>query len=313
MSIDQLQINFSESSLLIMNIVIAFIMFGVALDLQASDFKRTLRSPKPVLIGLTAQFLLLPAMTFVLVSIVQPHPSIALGLFLVAACPGGNLSNFLTYLAKGNTPLSISMSAISTVAAIFMTPFNTLLWASMYKPTANLISSFRIGLWDMFSTILLMLALPLALGMLIRHYLPTIALKMIGFMKKFSITVFLIFIVIMVSNNLSAFTDYAGSVLIIVIIHNAVAIFIGYTAARLLRVTEADRRAIAIETGIQNSGLGLVLIFNFFSGLGGMAIVAAIWGTWHIVSGLIVATYWSRTEPNTASIQVKPELEVAKQ
>ena len=312
MSIDQLQINFSESSLLIMNIVIAFIMFGVALDLQTSDFKRTLSSPKPVLIGLTAQFLLLPAMTFVLVSIVQPHPSIALGLFLVAACPGGNLSNFLTYLAKGNTPLSISMSAISTVAAIFMTPFNTMLWASMYKPTSDLISSFSIGIWDMFSTILLMLALPLALGMLIRRFFPTFALKMIGFMKKFSIGVFLIFIVIMVANNFHAFTDYVGSVLVIVIVHNASAIFIGYMAARLLRVDEADRRAIAIETGIQNSGLGLVLVFNFFGGLGGMAIVAAIWGTWHIVSGLIVATYWSRNNPSVVSAQLTKELEVAK-
>ena len=312
MPIDQLQINFSESSLLIMNIVIAFIMFGVALDLQTSDFKRTLKNPKPVLIGLTAQFLLLPAMTFLLVSIVQPHPSIALGLFLVAACPGGNLSNFLTYLAKGNTPLSISMSAISTVAAIFMTPFNTMLWASMYKPTSDLISSFSIGIWDMFSTILLMLALPLALGMLIRRFFPTFALKMIGFMKKFSIGVFLIFIVIMVANNFHAFTDYVGSVLVIVIVHNASAIFIGYMAARLLRVDEADRRAIAIETGIQNSGLGLVLVFNFFGGLGGMAIVAAIWGTWHIVSGLIVATYWSRNNPSIISVHLPPELEVAK-
>lgn len=315
MGIDHLQINFSESSLIIMNIVIAFIMFGVALDLQVSDFKRTLTNPKPVLIGLTAQFLLLPAMTFVLVSIVQPHPSIALGLFLVAACPGGNLSNFLTYLAKGNTPLSISMSAISTVAAIFMTPFNTLLWASMYKPTADLINSFSIGVWDMFSTILFMLALPLVLGMLVRRLFKSFALKMIGFMKKFSITVFLIFIVIMVANNFHAFTDYVGSVLMIVMIHNATAIFIGYMAARLLRVEESDRRAIAIETGIQNSGLGLILVFNFFGGLGGMAIVAAIWGTWHIISGLVVAIYWSRHTPkssNSATISLSTELTIAK-
>lgn len=313
MSIDHLHINFSESSLMMMNIVIAFIMFGVALDLQFSDFKRTFKKPKPVLIGIVAQFLLLPAMTFVLVSIVHPHPSIALGLFLVAACPGGNLSNFLTYLAKGNTPLSISMSAISTVAAIFMTPFNTMLWASMYKPTADLINSFSIGIWDMFSTILLMLALPLALGMIIRRFFPTIALKMIGFMKKFSITVFLVFIVMMVSNNFHAFTEYAGTVLIIVIIHNASAIFIGYISARLLRVAEEDRRAIAIETGIQNSGLGLVLVFNFFGGLGGMALVAAIWGTWHIVSGLTVATFWSRRDPKRVpTVQVVPELNVVK-
>ena len=104
MGIDQIQINFNETALLIMNLVIGFIMFGVALDLQVSDFKRSLKTPKPAIIGLVCQFLLLPAITFVLVSIIQPTPSIALGLFLVAACPGGNLSNFLTHLAKGNTP-----------------------------------------------------------------------------------------------------------------------------------------------------------------------------------------------------------------
>lgn len=180
----------------------------------------------------------------------------------------------------------------------------------MYEPTANLINSFSIGIWDMFSTILLMLALPLALGMVIRRFFPTFALKMIGFMKKFSITVFLVFIVIMVSNNFQAFTQHADTVLIIVIIHNASAIFIGYMSARPLRVDERDCRAIAIETGIQNSGLGLVLVFNFFGGLGGIALVAAIWGTWHIVSGLTVATFWSRREPGV--VPVAPELTVVK-
>lgn len=187
-----------------------------------------------------------------------------------------------------------------------------MLWASMYEPTANLINSFSIGIWDMFSTILLMLALPLALGMVIRRFFPTFALKMIVFMKKFSITVFLVFIVIMVSNNFHAFTEYAGAVLIIVVIHNASAIFIGYMSARLLRVDERDCRTIAIETGIQNSGLGLVLVFNFFDGLGGMALVAAIWGAWHIVSGLTVATFWSRREPDVKTVPVAPELTVVK-
>ncbi|MEE1131630.1 MAG: bile acid:sodium symporter, partial [Caryophanon sp.] len=156
MGIDQIQINFSESALMVMNIVIAFIMFGVALDLRLGDFKRSLKTPKPVLIGLVCQFLILPGVTFILVSILQPHPSIALGLFLVAACPGGNLSNFLTHLAKGNTPLSISMSAISTVMAIFMTPLNTLFWASMYGPTKDMITSFSISISDMFTTIFFM-------------------------------------------------------------------------------------------------------------------------------------------------------------
>ena len=165
MGIDQVTLNFNSATLTIMNILIGFIMFGVALDLKVDDFKRTLSTPKPVLIGLIAQFFLLPAFTFLLVMIVKPLPSIALGLFLVAACPGGNLSNFLTYLGKGNTPLSISMSAISTVLAIFMTPFNTLFWGSLYPGTNDLMRSFSISPIDMLVTIFIMLGVPLVAGM----------------------------------------------------------------------------------------------------------------------------------------------------
>lgn len=294
--IDQIQINFSESSLMIMNVVIGFIMFGVALDLKPQDFKLTLRSPKPVLIGMFCQYLLLPFATFLFVLIVQPQPSIALGLFLVAACPGGNLSNFLTYFAKGNTPLSISMSAISTVAAIIMTPLNTLIWASAYAPTRDLMRSFSISAVDMFTTIFFMLGLPIMLGMLIRSKLPKLAMRLNKFMSTLSIVIFLAFVIIMLMNNWDVFAEHLGSVFLVVVFLNAFAMFIGYSMGRIAKVSDADRRAIAIEIGIQNSGLGLVLIFNFFDGLGGMAMVAAWWGIWHIVSGLIVAFIWSRKE-----------------
>ena len=304
MSIDTIQVNFSESALMIMNIVIGFIMFGVALDLKLSDFKHSLKSPKSALIGLTCQFLLLPAFTYLMVIIIQPRPSIALGLFLVAACPGGNLSNFLTHLAKGNTPLSISMSAISTVFAIIMTPLNTMVWASLYGPTREIMRDFSISALDMLSTIFLMLGLPIILGMLIRAYFPAFALKVNGFMMKLSIVIFVAFVGVMLANNFDVFVEYVGAVIIIVIIQNALAITIGYFAARTFKVSERDRRAIAIEVGIQNSGLGLVLIFNFFGGLGGMAIVAAFWGIWHIISGLTLAIIWSRKNPvETVPIQ----------
>lgn len=299
MGIDTIQINFNETALLIMNIVIGFIMFGVALDLQVSDFKRSLKTPKPALIGLACQFFLLPAITFVLVLIIQPLPSIALGLFLVAACPGGNLSNFLTHLAKGNTPLSISMSAISTVLAIVMTPLNTMFWASLYPPTKEIMTSFSISVGDMFITIFFMLGLPLILGMYIRKIMPTFAARFNQIMMKLSIVIFVLFVIVMVANNFDAFMDNVGAVVWVVIIQNALAISIGYFASRALKVVDRDRRAIAIEVGIQNSGLGLVLIFNFFGGLGGMALVAAFWGIWHIISGLIIATYWSRRAPET--------------
>ena len=302
MGIDNIQVNFNETALLIMNIVIGFIMFGVALDLKLEDFKRTLKTPKPAFIGLACQLLLLPAFTYLLVLIIQPRPSIALGLFLVAACPGGNLSNFLTHFAKGNTPLSISMSAISTVLAIITTPLNTVFWASLYGPTKEIINSFSISAIDMFTTIFFMLGLPLVLGMFIRNKMPRFAARFNQMMMKLSIVIFMLFIIIMLANNFSVFIKYVGAVAVIVILHNATAIAIGYFASRAFKVAERDRRAIAIEVGIQNSGLGLVLIFNFFGGLGGMALVAAFWGIWHIVSGLIIATFWSRRTPEEISV-----------
>ena len=301
MTIDQVVLNFSETSLTVMNILIGFIMFGVALDLTPADFKRTLKSPKPALIGLTGQFLLLPAFTYLLVLIIQPRPSIALGLFLVASCPGGNVSNFLTYLAKGNTPLSISMSAISTLLAIFMTPLNTLFWSSLYRPTKGLLESFTISPADMLVTIFLMLGLPLALGMYVNHKAPGFSVRASKWMKKFSIIFFIGFILVSLASNFSYFIDYVGMVVIIVFLHNAAAIAIGYSTSTAMKLPEADRRAIAIEIGIQNSGLGLILIFNFFDGLGGMAIVAAWWGIWHMVSGLTIATFWSKRDPAKSS------------
>ena len=308
MGIDTIQINFNETALLIMNIVIGFIMFGVALDLQVSDFKRSLKTPKPALIGLACQFFLLPAITFVLVSIIQPIPSIALGLFLFAACPGGNLSNFLTHYAKGNTPLSISMSAISTVLAIFMTPLNTMFWASLYGPTKEMMTSFSISVVDMFTTIFFMLGLPLIIGMYIRKKFPKFAARFNQIMMKLSIVIFVLFVVIMVANNFDAFINNVGAVVWVVILQNLLAICIGYFSSRALKVNERDRRAIAIEVGIQNSGLGLVLIFTFFGGLGGMALVAAMWGIWHIISGLIIATFWSRRAPE-AIVTVQQEVQ----
>lgn len=298
MNIDDIQLNFNATSLTIMNILIGFIMFGVALDLKLADFKESIKKPKPTLIGLSCQFILLPAFTYILVLIIEPMPSIALGLFLVAACPGGNLSNFLTYLAKGNTPLSISMSAISTVLAIFMTPFNTLLWGSLYEPTNSLLKSFTINPQDLLMTIFLMLGLPLAIGMYVNHKYPEKAQLINKWAKNASIVFFLGFVIVSLAANFTYFIEFIGMVALIVFIHNLLAITIGYTTSSLLKLPIADRRAISIEVGIQNSGLGLVLIFNFFDGLGGMAIVAAWWAIWHIVSGLTLAIYWSKRLPH---------------
>lgn len=299
MGIDEVQLNFSPQTMLLMNVLIGLIMFGVALDLTPKDFTRTLKTPKPFVIGLLAQFFIMPAFTFLLVLIIQPRPSIALGMFLVAACPGGNLSNFLTHLAKGNTPLSISMSAFSTALSIVMTPFNTLFWGSLYAPTKVILETFTISPWSLLQTIIILLGIPVVLGMFVNYRWPRFSRTLSVWMKRFSITFFLVFVAGALAANFGYFIDFVGMVVLAVFLHNSLALLTGYFAAKVAKLKEADRRAIAIEVGIQNSGLGLILVFNFFGGLGGMAIVAAWWSIWHIISGMTLASIWSKKPMKT--------------
>ncbi len=295
--IDLVRLNFNPQSLWALNAVIGLVMFGVALDLRTADFKAVLTSPKPVLIGLTGQFILLPAFTFVLVLAIRPAPSIALGMMLVAACPGGNISNFLTHYARGNTALSITMTAISTAVAIVMTPLNLSLWGGLHPQASQILKVVALDPLEMLLAVFLLLGLPMALGMWTAHRWPGLAQRVQRPMKTLSIGVFGLFVLGALAANWRYFLDYVGFVVVAVFLHNGLALITGYYAAKLTGLPERDRRAVSIEVGIQNSALGLILIFNFFGGLGGMAIVTAWWGIWHIISGLSVATYWSRTAP----------------
>ncbi|MCK5695301.1 MAG: bile acid:sodium symporter family protein [Desulfobacula sp.] len=293
-TIDQVRLNFNPTGIAIINAAIGLMMLGVALELKIDDFKRIIISPKAPAIGLAAQFILLPAFTFLLVWIIKPHPSIALGMMLVAACPGGNLSNIITYLSKGNCAVSISMTAVSTVAAIIMTPFNISFWGSMNPATASILKQVSLNPMDVFITVFLILGIPLMVGMAIGHYMPNLAQKV---KKPFKIF-FLVFFIIIVCGALAAnwqyFLKYVGIVMLAVLIHNALALNIGYWSGRLFKLDERDCRAVCIEVGIQNSALGLVLVFGFFDGLGGMAILVAWWGIWHIIAGLITSVIFNR-------------------
>ena len=292
-SIDALRLNLGEGGLLVMNISLAVIMFGVALELSINDFKRVVKDPKSTIVGIFSQFVLLPAITFLLVLFFEPHPSMALGMFMVAACPGGNVSNFFSLLAKGNAALSVSMTAIVTTSAIIMTPFNFTLWASLYEPTSIILKDIHINLWEVFKIIGLILGIPLILGMAVRHYREKVAQKISSWIKGFGIVFFAGFVLVAFGMNFENFLSYVHLVIGLVFFHNAFALSGGYALASLCNLPYKDRKSIAIETGIQNSGLGLLLIFNFFEGLGGMALVAAWWGIWHIVTGLGIGWYWS--------------------
>jgi len=294
---DLVRLNFNPQSLWALNFIIGLVMFGVALDLRVADFKAVLTSPKPVLIGLAGQFLLLPAFTFLLVLAIKPSPSIALGMMLVAACPGGNISNFLTHYAKGNTALSITMTAISTAVAIVMTPLNLSLWGGLHPEASKILKVVALDPLEMLLAVFLLLGLPMAVGMLVGYRFPRFVERAHKPVKVFSLAVFGLFVLGALAGNWRYFLDYVGFVVFAVFLHNGLALFTGYFAARFAGLPERDRRAVSIEVGIQNSALGLILIFNFFDGLGGMAIVTAWWGIWHIISGLSVATIWSRRQP----------------
>lgn len=308
LNLDPVKINFSSQGMTIINFVLAFVMFGVALGIKPVMFKRVFTSPKPVLVGVFSQLIALPLVTFLLVVIFNQWitPMVAMGMILVASCPGGNISNFMTQLSKGNTELSVSLSAISTSVSPIMTPTNFSVWGGLYvrylnKHGADALQTLHIDVLDVFVTVFILLGIPLALGMLTTHFLPKFAAKLKKPMQYFSILFFIAMVVLSFSNNLDLFLKYIWYVFFIVLIHNALALATGFNLASAFKLNRKDRRTLTIETGIQNSGLGLVLLFNpkiFPPDLmnGGMLFVTAWWGIWHIISGLTITFLFSRAD-----------------
>jgi bile acid:Na+ symporter, BASS family len=307
-TVDDVQLNFDPASLLILNVVIGLIMFGIALDVRLVDLRAVFVQPRAPLVGLTAQFLLLPAVTFALTRVLDPAPSIALGMILVGCCPGGNISNIVTHLAKGNTGLSIGMTGVATLVAAVATPANFAFWGSLDPGTREVLRTIVLDPVDLAVTIGLLLVLPVGAGVLLRLRRPELAERLHRPARLISLLFFAAFIAIAFVTNIEHFTELLGVVALAVFLHNAVALALGYGAAAALRLPERDRRAVSIEVGIQNSALALVVIFGFFGGLGGMALVAAWWGIWHIIAGLALASVWARRPPQdaTASTALRP-------
>ncbi len=280
-----------------MNVAIAFIMFGVALSIKPQHFKTLVLNPKPVILGVISQYVLLPALTFLLVMIIRPSTAVALGMILVAACPGGNVSNLISSISKSNVTLSVSLTAITTVMSLFMTPFNFAFWGSLYAKHSPLLVPITIDPVEMFRTVFLILGIPVILGMFVGMKFPKFTKRIDKTVQTVSILFFIAFIVGALAGNFSLFLRYIHLIFVLVLIHNGLAYISGYYFSKSLKVNEINCRTISIETGIQNSGLGLALIFNprIFPPeleLGGMAFIAAWWGIWHIIAGLMLAFYW---------------------
>lgn len=300
-SLNSVELQFSPESLQLLNIILGFIMFGVALELKPSDFKNIVETPKSVLIGLSSQLILLPFITFLLIQVLQIQdavlPSVALGMSLVAACPGGNMSNFLSSLAKGNVALSVTMTAIITLSAVFMTPFNFTFWAGKNAETAILLESINLDFFSMFKIVFFLLGFPLLAGMWFNYKYPKTTKKMLKPVKVGSVVCFIIFLIAAFITNFEVFKEYIDDIFLVVLIHNALGLFCAYWYGRIF-LKNRESRSVSIETGVQNSGLALVLIFAFFlesPAMGGMALIAAWWGVWNMLAGLLLAWYWSKT------------------
>lgn len=306
--LDTIRLNFNQESVNVMNIAIAFIMFGVALSIKPQHFKTLVLNPKPVVLGVIAQYLLLPALTYLLVIILRPSTAVAMGMILVSACPGGNVSNLISSISKSNITLSVSLTAITTVMSLFMTPFNFAFWGGLYAKHSPLLVPITIDPVEMFRTVFLILGIPVIVGMFVGMKFPKFSRVVEKPVQAASIIFFIGFIVAALAGNFSLFLRYIHLIFFLVLIHNGLAFLSGYFLPKTFKVSEINCRTISIETGIQNSGLGLALIFNprIFPPelhLGGMAFIAAWWGIWHIVAGLLLAFYWRRRIATPSAVQ----------
>ncbi len=284
-ALDAVQIELAPGASLILPAILAILMFAVALDVHIEDFAQLRARPGRFIGAAAAQIIGLPLATLALIHVLSPPPSIALGMIVVACCPGGNVSNFLTHLARGDTALSVSLTATSSLAAALLTPLSILFWTSLYGPADALVDAIEVSPIPFVVQTTLLLAVPLAVGMGIAHRFPKIAHRLRPVFLIAGLLGLAAMVIGGVSANWALFTATAGTVLVIAMIHNAVAFGVGAASARVLGFETAGRRSVTFEVGIQNTGLGLVILLGQFEGVGGAAAITALWAVWHLFSG----------------------------
>ncbi|MFN4145225.1 MAG: bile acid:sodium symporter family protein [Runella sp.] len=305
-ALDHVRLHFSAENSAVINIALAMMMFGVALDVKPQHFSHLWQQPRQLVAGVLSQAVVMPAVTFGLVLLLGQHITVgvALGMILVAACPGGNISNFITSLARGNVALGVSLTAISTLMAVVVTPFNFTFWGNLYAQSSSLVRPLELDWRELFKSVATILGIPLLLGMLCSIYLPRVASFLLKPFQVLSLVFFGALVVLAFGQNFDIFVRYIGYVFVVVLLQNTLAMLTGYGMGTIFGLSVQSRRTLSIETGIHNSGLGLALLFNptvfpVDLPLGGMAIIAGWWSIWHILSGVAVAFYWrNKTQSN---------------
>ena len=261
---------------LVLSLVLATMVFAVALEVKPSDFKRVAQTPKSVICGLIPQFILLPACTWLATLVLDLPANIEVAMILVASCPGGSLSNVVTHYGRGNTALSVSVSAVASVIALFATPFNFSWMVATNPNTASWLKQLAINPSDIWFSLVLLLAL---LGLTVLALLMLLAFIVLGLIKERQLL------------NMALLP-----LLLIVVLHNASGLLLGWLTSKAFGVSERDRRAVMIEGGMQNAGLALGIIAVQFGSDLGMVTLASLWGIWHIISGMSLATWWRRLD-----------------
>jgi len=281
---------------LVLSLVLAVMVFTVALELRVQDFRLVAQMPRAVVGGLVPQFLLLPVGTWLATLALDLPPNTEAAMILVACCPGGSLSNYVTHYGRGNTALSISISAVAALMALVLTPFNFTWMVSGNPVTAAWLRQLDIDASAIWWSLLVLLAIPMSLGLYANHRWPETTKKWRKPLGRFSLFALFAFIALGLVRERHLLNVQLLPQLGLVIAHNAAGLALGWLAATAFRLAERDRRAVVIEGGMQNSGLALGIIAVQFNADLGMVIIASLWGIWHIVSGLTLATLWRRSD-----------------
>ena len=285
---------------LVLSLVLATMVFSVALELKIDDFRRVAKEPRAVVCGLIPQFILLPVGTWLATLALDLPPNVEAAMILVASCPGGSLSNVVTHFGRGNTALSVSISAVASLIALFATPFNFSWMVASNPATAGWLRTLNIDASDIWISLLALLAAPMALGLFTAYRFPALTARIQKPLANFALFALLAFIVLGLVRERQLLTLGLLPMLLIVVLHNGSGLLFGWLTAHAFRVSERDRRAVMIEGGMQNSGLALGIIAVQFASDLGMVIIASLWGIWHIVSGLSLAFYWRHIDARPA-------------
>ncbi len=266
-------------------------MLAVSLGLDFRDLPAIRRKPFSLSIGLASQWIIMPLLTLAFIWLADLSPYISLGLLLVSVCPGGNVSNFFSLLSNGNVALSVALTFFSSIFAVLVTPFGFALFAN-WSPFTEYVQLFDLRLTDIVPILFAILLLPLGFGFLLRKYVPILANRLKSPMKILGIFILMLFIFGAVWKHRSSFMIILPTVFIPVLLHNLIAFLSGYFAGKVAGLRKREIRTITIETGIQNTGLSLVIIFGFFDGNQEMAAVAAWWGIWHLIAGSALSIFY---------------------